>query len=215
MALEEIYLNDELLPSGGFRAELTDPQKAAIRKMVDLGRTLISAFSSMGEKYRTGSTLEELAEKYNLMSLYGISKDTARNVVVLALRGYDGRFSDFTDTAPYSGLLTAEEYDKIAKKHVREGAENQARTGQGFHAKTIRDKARLLAIQACGFTAWTDEEKLRAEELSQIHKKGSRVNVAGIAKILNTEFHKGEKVRNGNAITHILKKIRDDKDKTK
>lgn len=117
------------------RREKEMPDKVANRRMeseqrriyriVQTGRDIqLNLGRKIADEFRNGSTLKEIAERYDVAKNYNLdSIDRAVVSVRYALAGWNGSYDFSGDVTvlprypKYNGLLPREEYEKIAKKH--------------------------------------------------------------------------------------------------
>lgn len=206
-------MNQTIVP-GTFH-ELNDKQKAAIRYSLVLGLDIQKTFPTIAEDYRNGESLSEIVKKYDINNLFGIKKSTARQSVTYALRGYREDWDMFPDIV-YRGLLSIEEYNRLAREHHEESGErlgNQHghnsgmktfRDGTGVHALVYTEKHDVgqKGIVKQGHIPWSDEEILTLEELSQnpTYQRRSRIHAQNIAEEINRIFHTRNSVRDNTSV---------------
>ncbi len=95
----------------------TGKKIAAIKRAVSLGRRIQIEFPQLVDEYRKErGYARELVRKHELERLYGSGEKVLIEAIGYAIRGYKGGF----DREGYTGLLTAEEADKIGKLHTAE-----------------------------------------------------------------------------------------------
>ena len=73
--------------------ELTNEQFTAIRRSIDLGRTLREDIPEIAELYRKGNYLSTIAEELDIRSRYGVTDNVAMFGVHHAISGHDGSFN--------------------------------------------------------------------------------------------------------------------------
>jgi len=215
----------DLIPEGTFFADLTDRQKAGIRKSIEFGRTLQTTLPTIAEDFRAGLTLDGIVEKNDIRQLLGVSQSIARNAVWFALRGYEANLI-FADMGYFTGLMEKEEYATIARQHqsdasVRVGRQNresglrQYAEGKGIHSQTQEERKDLgrQGVIAQGSRPYEQAEVDLIIELAALpeYQRLSRINAKKIAEELNRRLHNSEPVRTPRQIvkTFSLKKERE------
>lgn len=168
---------EDKLPKGIFFADLDGSQFSAIRHSVRLGRILQNSFPEMADDYRSGKSLKEIAESYNISDTEGIAESSATEVVRYVLSGYHSNFG-FLEEEDYDGLIPQDEYADLAKQHHsknalkvdkqmrgknrgiygipsaqrtlagQKGARNQIENKIGIHAQTHEDHQKLGRLGA-------------------------------------------------------------------
>lgn len=92
----------------------------------------------------------------------------------------------------------------------QKGARTQIENRIGIHAQTFEDHQEIgrLGAEACGFTVWSDEEKLSALDMAtqpgKEYQRGSRIAIGKIASELNELYHNGNSVRTARAVGKFL-----------
>ena len=200
----------DFVPEGEFNSELPDPQKASIRHSINFGLELQKTFPGIAEDYRSDMILDEIVEKYKLVS-DKISFSNARNAVWYALRGYEGKLGSLgEDIAVYPGLISKDEYTLIAKRHSAlasaktgrnnvESGRRQFTEKKGIHAQTPEERKEIakLARITQGIRDYEKVEIDLIKELAELpeYKRKSRINAIKISTELNRRLYEGKEIR--------------------
>lgn len=179
-------------------------QYRAVKISVSLGWDLQRECPWIAESYRHGKTkteiLKEIIEETNLLKPI-FSESIQLNAIGRALRGYNGK----NGIPSYSGLISLEEMQIIARKNQINGLENgrekskENKTGR-YSSDTQSGLAKKSAI-ARGQIPWTDEEKDLAREL-----KIGGITYSPIADVLNYEFHCWKDERNRRTVYEMFRR---------
>jgi hypothetical protein len=96
--------------------ELTNEQFTAIRRSIDLGRTLREDIPEIGDLFREGNYLSTISEELNIISRYGVTDNVAMFGVHHAISGHDGSFN----LDSYVGLIPDEDERKRLGRKQRQ-----------------------------------------------------------------------------------------------
>tara|TARA_Y100000310_G_C20685077_1_gene818461 strand:- start:3009 stop:3737 length:729 start_codon:yes stop_codon:yes gene_type:complete len=118
--------------------DLTVEQLGAIRKSIELGRTLKKDHSEIAELYRHGNPLSTIIEELDIQSRYGVGDNVAIRGIHYAISGHNGSFR----LSEYEGLIPNEkERERLAKKHNQESGFISGRKaykeGKGIYGRTL------------------------------------------------------------------------------
>jgi hypothetical protein len=192
--------------------ELSNEQFGAIKRSINLGRTLQKEHPEIAVIYRYYSQ-RDIPEMLDIQSEYGVGDGVARTGIRYAINGHEGSFG----IEGYVGLITDEgEREWLGREHnvqsSRKAGRKKYEQRVGIHGRTaeqMSEDARKSAI-AKGQTPWTDEEKEYAYMLSQEqeYQRGSLVNNELIALELNIQYHDCKEVRSTKAVTVQLSKYK-------
>ena len=200
------------------RKDLTDEQIRAIRLISELGLRLQRDLPEIVEDYRRGMFALEIVSKYDIISMYGITKNIAKEAVYRALRG---NIETRLGIKNYGGLLEEDEIEELRMKHFlrrgRIGARRILELGIGIHGRTSEQKNEDLrkATIGRGETPWEPEEIEFAYQLSQDPNYRlfgryiqDKINSKLIAERINKKYHRGIKVRTSISIHNKIKKLK-------
>ena len=217
---------------------LTPKQITAVKRSIELGRTLQSEHPEIAEIYRNGCSLSETVEELNIMSEYDVGYGVAMSGVRYALAGHRCGFR----VKSYDGFLSLEEIARLGREHMSMAGLELYKEGRGVHGRTKeemsadsrkggkisgrkayeerkgvhamteeerREVGRMSAI-ARGLIPWSEEEKREAYKLSTLpdYRHGSNTKNGKIARELNMKYHDGRNVRNTNSISIIIRRYK-------
>src|SRR3989344_7657980 len=83
----------------------SSPRMGAIRRVVELGRTLQIEHSEIAELYREGMTGIEISHKLHIPETYQVTEEIGRDGVLKALGGHSGELH----IEAYPGMIPSEE----------------------------------------------------------------------------------------------------------
>jgi len=198
-------MNQTIIPGTFF--ELDDKQKAAIRYAIELGLDIQKSFPNIAEDYQNGKSLSELVKKYQIDKFFGIKRKSAQQAITYALRGYRNEWDLFSGIV-YTGLLPAEDYDKLAREHhENSGKKLGLEHGHDSGMKTLEERT---GVHALGYLEkhdagqkgvikqnkipWSNEEIKRVFEL-----RNRYIPYKIIADELNRLFHNKNSIRDENS----------------
>ncbi|MFH0711875.1 MAG: hypothetical protein V1889_02085 [archaeon] len=216
-------MKTQTIPEGTFFAELENSQKSAIRYAIENGKILQTQIPEIEKKYRNGNSLREIVEEHDLENKFGVCKKTAEIIVTYALKGYHGEWNMFTSPS-YNGLMTEEEYAKIAEEHhIKQGRILGEKIGHksgvltfrkqtGVHGMTYLEKhiGGQKGIVAQGHIPWSNDEIKTLYELVQdpFYKRKTQIHAQNIAKEINKKFHNGNPVRDNTSVTKAFNRYK-------
>ena len=146
-------------------SHLAPEQIAAIKKSIELGRTLQREYPEIARWYREGNVILEITERIDLANQNHVGLDIARVAIGLALRGHDGSF----ESAPYAGLIDDEKERKtLEREHIQKGYE------LGLGKRTLEQRA-ADGRKGASISYHTGLAQLTSEELSAAGQKGGKV----------------------------------------
>ena len=97
--------------------DLSPDQYSAIRRTIELGRTLTKERPEIAELYRKGNSLPTIMEELDIQSNYNVGENVAFNGVYRAITGHGGGFG----LNSYEGLIpNPEEREILGKEHMQE-----------------------------------------------------------------------------------------------
>lgn len=180
----------ELRSQENYCANLKPKQFSAIKCSVKLGQKLQKLYPQIADDYRTGYSLKQIVDKYDLTESYDISKSVAATAVKCALNGYDSHF-EFFDYPSYDGLIPVDEYKDLAvQQHSLSGkrlAEHTRINKNGIYGLTLDERikcgqkgAKILMQKKLGIHAQTYED----------HKKFGKLSAQSRGLILWTDEEK-------------------------
>jgi len=143
----------------------TPEQWKAIRESIKVAKALQEENHEIVEWYRAGESQNKIADRLDLINIYPISQGTAKLIVSLALRGYDGRFGG----DDFQGLLDEEEAKELAKQHNIDTGKMTKYLGKGLFSLSKKQLsgigkrvAEFQRIHGLGLYALSSEEKAEA-----------------------------------------------------
>ena len=110
----------------------TRKQFGVIKKGTKLGQTLQQDYPDIAKLWEQFGSYSEVADYLNIQLEYRVGCNVAKLAVVMAISGYEGCFR----IPAYEGLITKEEKEKIATKHLQEGRRKTYEEGMGVHGRT-------------------------------------------------------------------------------
>src|SRR3989344_3303700 len=212
------------------KESLTNKQKAAIVRSIQLGRKIQQTIPEIDEDYNNNLSASQIVSKYGILARFNISqRHTAIKGVQRALHGYDS--SAITGLKPYPPLIAdaairknlGREHQKKSGEEARDkklgmfslsdedlkeskkaGGTKLFEQGEGVHAQSQKERMLTGAMGAAarGFKLISDAEKLFIREMAS--KPGNSAQT--IANAANEKFHKGKKVRHRQTISNFLYK---------
>jgi len=196
--------------------QLSNEQNAAIKRSINLGRTLQIDHPEIAEMY-VSHTRQEVAKRLDIQSRYHVSDNVATKGVHKSIAGHVEGFG----IEPYEGLIPDEgERERIGKAHEVHNRQKNGRKiyeeGNGIFGRTAEQhtedsrKGGAKSAISRGRVPLSDAEKEDAYQssLNPEFQRGSKSNCKLIARKLNRKYHKGEEVRNSNAVKVLLYKHR-------
>lgn len=146
------------------KSHLAPEQIAAIKKSIELGRTLQREYPEIARMYRKGNVILEIIERAGIANRYNVGDDIARVAIGLALRGHDGGF----ELAPYAGLIDDEEERKtLEREHRQRGYE------LGLAKRPLEQRV-ADGRKGASISYHTGLARLTSEELSAAGQKGGK-----------------------------------------
>ena len=163
--------------------DLAIEQIAAIKRDLQLGRTLQIEHPEIADKYRNGQFIHLIAEEINIQKEYETSYDSAVNSARNALVGHRGGFG----AESYQGLLSLEESASLGKEHNRAAGLARYEEKSGVHGRTPKEMSedgreggkiggkiggKNAYENGRGIFSWTEEQKKEVGQKTYDEPKG-------------------------------------------
>jgi len=148
------------------REELFQHRVSAIRKCIELGRTLQKDYPEIADLYRNGMFQGEISDQLGTASHYGVSQKVAKNAVGYAITGS----GEMWDLKPYGGLISEEERKNIAKQHKQRNNQILYEQHKGAHGRTLEQ--RIAHGHKGGTNAFAQNKGIHGRSLEQMRADG-------------------------------------------
>ena len=132
------------------RRDLSPEQVGAIKRSIELGRTLQQEHPEIADLYRQGYTLPDIVGELDIRTEYDVSNMVAQGGVRRVLSGHNGSLG----IRNYDGFLSKEEIERLGKEHMSEAGLRTYREGMGIYAMTPKQKR--AASKMGGRTAYEE-----------------------------------------------------------
>jgi len=118
--------------------QLTSRQISALRRSIELGRTLQKERPQISRLYQNHS-YSQIIDMLDIQTKYDVEYEIARGGVRFAIMGHSGGLR----IKAYTGLISKKERKKIEIKHRIQGGNDLYEEGRGIHEQTIEERREL------------------------------------------------------------------------